>query len=194
MTVEECKLDTIAHIETVRKYIKIFTDRLTNRGIEHDHQKLESPEVEIFAECKSKLANLTYGSDEYKLIEIEVSLTVLTYSSFVVRLFLLQMILISLQMKDNWDGRYIRYFLNTYCKSDFTRLYDEAYEKFKADNGSDAVPTTDTSEFNRLKRNGFNAVMVTDNEYHYYKLILYSSSDTEENSRNNVMVILKKSI
>lgn len=37
MTVEECKLDTIAHIETVRKYIKIFTDRLTNRGIEHDH-------------------------------------------------------------------------------------------------------------------------------------------------------------
>lgn len=89
------------------------------------------------------------------------------------------------QMKDNWDGRYIRYFLNTYCKSDFTRLYDEAYEKFKADNGSDAVPTTDTSEFNRLKRNGFNAVMVTDNEYHYItSSSSYSSSDTEETESN----------
>lgn len=89
------------------------------------------------------------------------------------------------QMKDNWDGRYIRYFLNTYCKSDFTRLYDEAYEKFKTDNGSDAVPTTDTSEFNRLKRNGFNAVMVTDNEYHYItSSSSYSSSDTEETESN----------
>lgn len=89
------------------------------------------------------------------------------------------------QMKDNWDGRYIRYFLNTYCKSDFTRLYDEAYEKFKIDNGSDAVPTTDTSEFNRLKRNGFNAVMVTDNEYHYItSSSSYSSSDTEETESN----------
>lgn len=89
------------------------------------------------------------------------------------------------QMKDNWDGRYIRYFLNTYCKSDFTRLYDEAYEKFKIDNGSDAVPTTDTSEFNRLKRNGFNAVMVTDNEYHYItSSSSYSSFDTEETESN----------
>lgn len=77
MTVEECKLDTIAHIETVRKYIKIFTDKLTNRGIEHDHQKLESPEVEIFAECKSKLANLTYGSNEYNasLKELDTALS-----------------------------------------------------------------------------------------------------------------------
>ena len=89
------------------------------------------------------------------------------------------------QMMDNWDGRYIRYFLNTYCKSDFTRLYDEAYEKFKIDNGSDAVPTTDTSEFNRLKRNGFNAVMVTDIEYHYItSSSSYSSSDTEETESN----------
>lgn len=89
------------------------------------------------------------------------------------------------QMKDNWDGRYIRYFLNTYCKSDFTKLYDEAYEKFKKDNGSDAVPTTDTSEFNRLKRNGFNAVMVTDNEYHYItNSSSYSSSSTEEAESN----------
>ena len=89
------------------------------------------------------------------------------------------------QMKDKWDGRYIRYFLNAYCKSDFTRLYDEAYEKFRADNGSDAVPTTDTSEFNRLKRNGFNVVMVTDNEYHYItSSSSYSSSSVKEIESN----------
>ncbi len=65
MTTSDCKLNTIAHIERVRHYIKIFTDKLTLRGIEHDKQKLESPELEIFTEYTPKLAETPYDSPEY---------------------------------------------------------------------------------------------------------------------------------
>lgn len=71
MTIEQCKLETINHINQVRKYIRFFTDRLTSRGEAHDASKLESPEVELFAKHTDKLANLDYGSDEYKA-ELEI--------------------------------------------------------------------------------------------------------------------------
>lgn len=76
MTVAECQVETQKHIERVRYYIRMFTDKLTTRGVEHDRTKLESPEVEIFAEQTPKLAELTYGSDEYKesLKELDVAL------------------------------------------------------------------------------------------------------------------------
>ena len=65
MTVAECQVETIKHIENVRKFIRIFTDALTTRAVRHDSTKLESPEVEVFAEFTPKLANSTYGSEEY---------------------------------------------------------------------------------------------------------------------------------
>lgn len=65
MTIAECQVETQRHIERVRHYIKFFTDRLTQRGIDHDKCKLESPEVEVFAEYTPKLAETTYGSSEY---------------------------------------------------------------------------------------------------------------------------------
>lgn len=76
MTIAECQIDTIRHIENVRKYIRFITDRLTTRGVEHDRLKLESPEVEIFTEYTPKLAQSTYGSDEYNnfLKEMNVAL------------------------------------------------------------------------------------------------------------------------
>jgi hypothetical protein len=39
---------------------------LLKRGELHDQTKLESPEVEVFAEYTPRLAGCTYGSDEYK--------------------------------------------------------------------------------------------------------------------------------
>lgn len=66
MTIAECQVETMKHIENVRKYIKVCTDELTVRGIEHDRLKMESPEVEIFTEYTPKLADSTYGSEEYK--------------------------------------------------------------------------------------------------------------------------------
>lgn len=50
MTIAECQVDTMKHIENVRKFIRLFVDKLITRGVEHDRLKLESPEVEIFTE------------------------------------------------------------------------------------------------------------------------------------------------
>lgn len=76
MTKSECQVETMKHIERVRHYIRVFTDKLTTRGVEHDKAKLESPEVEIFTEFTPKLAGTTFGSDEYKdfLKEMDVAL------------------------------------------------------------------------------------------------------------------------
>ena len=73
MKLAESKLDTIKHIEKVRKYIKVLTDALTQRGIDHDRSKLESPEAEGFASVNDKLAKLTYGSEDYNnCIKVEL--------------------------------------------------------------------------------------------------------------------------
>ena len=66
MTIAECQVETQKHIEKVRKYIRFLTDKLTTRGVNHDAAKLESPEVELFAEHTEKLKNLEYNSEEYK--------------------------------------------------------------------------------------------------------------------------------
>ena len=66
MTISECQVETQKHIELVRKFIRLFTDKLTTRGVDHDKLKLKSPEVDIFTEFTPKLAETTYGSDEYK--------------------------------------------------------------------------------------------------------------------------------
>ena len=66
MTVAECQVETQKHIETVRKYVRFMIDKIENRGVKHDASKLESPEVELFAQYTPKLANTTYGSEEYK--------------------------------------------------------------------------------------------------------------------------------
>ncbi len=65
MTIPECQVETMRHIENVRHFIKIITDKLTNRGINHDKSKLESPEVEIFTEYTPRLAETEYGSESY---------------------------------------------------------------------------------------------------------------------------------
>lgn len=65
LRIAECKLDTIEHIEEVRKNLRWFTERLVSRGVKHDHTKLESPEVELFARVNHKLKQLEYGTPEY---------------------------------------------------------------------------------------------------------------------------------
>ena len=59
-------METQKHIEKVRKYLRIITDKLTTRGVNHDAAKLESPEVEIFAEHTDALSETTYDSLEYR--------------------------------------------------------------------------------------------------------------------------------
>jgi hypothetical protein len=57
--------DTFRHIERVRNLLNKVNLELSNRGELHDQTKLESPEVELFAEYTSKLSGTTYGSEEY---------------------------------------------------------------------------------------------------------------------------------
>ena len=66
MTIAECQVETQKHIENVRKYIRFMIDKIDIRGVKHDASKLETPEVELFAEHTLQLAQLSYGSDEYK--------------------------------------------------------------------------------------------------------------------------------
>lgn len=66
MTVAECQVETQKHIEAVRKYIRFMIDKIDMRGVKHDASKLESPEVELFAELTPQLASMTYGSEEYQ--------------------------------------------------------------------------------------------------------------------------------
>ena len=58
--------DTFRHIERVRNLLNLCAIELLKRGELHDQTKLESPEVEAFTEYTPKLAECTYGSDEYK--------------------------------------------------------------------------------------------------------------------------------
>lgn len=58
--------DSIEHIQNVQGYIADFLFALAAAGVDHDISKLVSPEKELFDEWSPKLAELTYGSDEYK--------------------------------------------------------------------------------------------------------------------------------
>lgn len=72
------------------------------------------------------------------------------------------------QLKEVWDGQYIRWYLkNGFNTSSIAELYNEAYSNFIAKWGSDAIPCNDTGTFNRLKQNGYNAVMLKENDYYY---------------------------
>lgn len=57
--------DTMRHIERVRHYLNFFIIDLLDRGEKHDQSKLESPEVEMFAQFTAQLATTTYGSPAY---------------------------------------------------------------------------------------------------------------------------------
>lgn len=58
--------DTYQHIQTVQGFMQQAIRNLLLRAHVHDRSKLVSPELELFNEFTPKLANSTYGSDEYK--------------------------------------------------------------------------------------------------------------------------------
>lgn len=58
--------DTLKHIDQVRIFINELNYRLLDRANTHDVSKCHSPEKQIFDEYTPKLAESTYGSEEYK--------------------------------------------------------------------------------------------------------------------------------
>lgn len=77
MNVNECRIETLKHIDKVQFFIIRAIKELASRGRNHDKSKLESPEVEIFTKFTPKLATSTYNSEEYKgfLKEMNVALS-----------------------------------------------------------------------------------------------------------------------
>jgi hypothetical protein len=57
---------TRKHREKVNEYLMLVCKQLITRGLNHDNSKLESPELEVFAEYTPRLAESTYNSEEYK--------------------------------------------------------------------------------------------------------------------------------
>lgn len=67
----ECRMfdsrpDTYDHIGKVRANLNRVIRALIHRAEVHDQSKLEEPELSVFNEYTPKLAESTYGSDEYK--------------------------------------------------------------------------------------------------------------------------------
>lgn len=58
--------DTLIHIKKVNDYLGLAASELIRRGRLHDASKLESPEKEYFDKYTPRLAELEYGSEEYK--------------------------------------------------------------------------------------------------------------------------------
>lgn len=58
--------ETKKHIDRVRQIMWVVTDKLKTRSFDHDRSKLHEPEKAGWDEATPKLANLTYGTEEYK--------------------------------------------------------------------------------------------------------------------------------
>lgn len=58
--------ETLEHIDQVRGFLSQVIGKLTARSDDHDKSKLVEPEVEVFDQFTPRLAESTYGSDEYK--------------------------------------------------------------------------------------------------------------------------------
>jgi len=67
-TYEEVRtnMETLRHIENIRRYISVFARELINRGDLHDNSKMSDVEFDTFVEYTPKLKNSEYGSEEYK--------------------------------------------------------------------------------------------------------------------------------
>ena len=63
---EKTLLETERHIKLVQAMLMDVVIQLIERSRIHDQSKLESPEAETFDVYTHKLAECTYGSEEYK--------------------------------------------------------------------------------------------------------------------------------
>lgn len=65
-TTYDSRPETRAHINRVRDFLAVATDNLRVRAERHDATKLVEPELSAFDVATPKLAELEYGSDEYR--------------------------------------------------------------------------------------------------------------------------------
>lgn len=63
---DKTKEETLEHIRKTALYINIIRDILKSRAENHDHTKLESPEIDYFVNQDSKALDIKYGTEEYQ--------------------------------------------------------------------------------------------------------------------------------
>lgn len=61
----DSRIDTLLHIQTVRRFLARAANSLSARSAEHDHSKLVGIEREGYDRMGASLRDTTYGSDEY---------------------------------------------------------------------------------------------------------------------------------
>lgn len=71
--------DTAKHRFMVQMYLNTMIKELITRGEKHDQSKMEDPEKPVFDEYTPKLAEMTFGSDEYKQCLKEMNDTALSH-------------------------------------------------------------------------------------------------------------------
>lgn len=62
----ETTAQTWAHIDVLRKFLRILAFDLLTRGETHDRSKFDRAEVDAFTQYTPKLKTTTYGSEEYR--------------------------------------------------------------------------------------------------------------------------------
>lgn len=62
----DCISETLEHIHKVQEYMMKCSGEINYRALVHDASKIQQPELAMFTELTPKLANMTYGSDEYE--------------------------------------------------------------------------------------------------------------------------------
>lgn len=74
LTVEEraTNFETMLHIQKVNHFLNRIIHELLRRGEAHDRSKLDHPEVALFTEYTPKLAESTYGSEQYEKFRKEL--------------------------------------------------------------------------------------------------------------------------
>lgn len=65
MTRKQYEAEITGHVDKVKELMRDFINRIVSRSVKHDKLKLESPEAAVFMEHIPKLANTTYGSEDY---------------------------------------------------------------------------------------------------------------------------------
>lgn len=70
-------------------------------------------------------------------------------------------------VKNSWDGYYIKCFDYLEDEDKFTKVFNDSFNKFIRQYGKDAYPVTEQADFNKLRRRGYNSVLVSDQEYYY---------------------------
>lgn len=80
------------------------------------------------------------------------------------------------EIKDSWDGYYIRIYLSSLGVDLAASVYDDSYKKFKEKYGNDAYPVTTTDEYNNFKKKGLNVALVNDNTKTYITSSSYYSA------------------